>query len=739
MSTHKSIDRICAIAVALALLLTALFMNGKALGIQSDDTTFAYETNLFDNSQVHTINIEMEDWDGFIDTATSEEYQVCDLTIDGETYANVAIRAKGNTSLSSVAQYGNGRYSFKVEFDHYDDKTTYYGLDKLCLNNIIQDNTYMKDYLTYTLMNEFGVDSPLCSYTWITVNGEPWGLYLAVEGVEDSFLQRNYGADTGNLYKPDSMSMGGGRGNGKDFDMDEFQKEQEENSDAETSDKENSGEAADEKAADSGFDSDSEQTQAGPGGQMPGGFDMSQMPEGFDPSQMQGEMPEGFDPSQMQGEMPEGFDASQMPEGFDSSQMPVGASDASTDQESEDGSDSSASFNPGNMMGGMFGSMFGSSDVKLNYIDDDPDSYENIFNNAKTDVKKKDKERLIESLKSLSENENIEEVVDIEEVIRYFVVHNFVVNEDSYTGTMVHNYYLHEDDGQLSMIPWDYNLAFGGFKGGDATSSVNDPIDTPLSVGSNSAHGIIDWIFESEEYTERYHTYFQEFLDSFDLQSMIEETAEMIAPYVEEDPTAFCTYEEFQTGVDTMKSFCELRSQSVQGQLDGTIPTTDEGQNADSSALIDASDLDTSAMGSMSMGGGGQGGQGGQGGSMPGGFSMPPSGDGSSFTPPSGGAASGFSAPPSGEDASGFGAPPSGGDASGFSAPAGGTSESAEEHTTEGTSDAAPDMKDMPEGFDPGAMGMETGYNSSTYQMAGISIGVLALGLIFAGLFKRRK
>ena len=80
----------------------------------------------------------------------------------------------------------------------------------------------MKDYLTYTMMQSFGVSSSLCSFVYITVNGEDWGLYLAVEGVEEAFLERNYGADYGELYKPDSMSFGGGRGNGKDFNIDEF-------------------------------------------------------------------------------------------------------------------------------------------------------------------------------------------------------------------------------------------------------------------------------------------------------------------------------------------------------------------------------------------------------------------------------------------------------------------------------------------------------------------------------------
>ena len=94
---------------------------------------------------------------------------------------------------------GSDQYSLKIEFDHYNAAENYYGLDKLCLNNIIQDNTYMKDFLSYQLMREAGVPSPLCSYAYLTVDGEDWGLYLAVEDVEDAFLERNYGSDHGEL------------------------------------------------------------------------------------------------------------------------------------------------------------------------------------------------------------------------------------------------------------------------------------------------------------------------------------------------------------------------------------------------------------------------------------------------------------------------------------------------------------------------------------------------------------
>ena len=200
MSTHKYIDRFCGAALALTLLAALLFMNGESLGLQPASRVMGYETRLFDTGRVHTLDIVMDDWDGFIETCENEEYASCTVVIDGESCHNVGIRAKGNTSLSMVSSMDSSRYSFKLEFDHYDSTRTYYGLDKLSLNNIIQDTTYMKDYLTYQLMNAYGAAAPLSSYIYITVNGEDWGLYLAAEGVEDGFLRRNYGKDAGELY-----------------------------------------------------------------------------------------------------------------------------------------------------------------------------------------------------------------------------------------------------------------------------------------------------------------------------------------------------------------------------------------------------------------------------------------------------------------------------------------------------------------------------------------------------------
>lgn len=543
MSTSKHFNRICAVVMVLCLAITLMLCFPDAVGIQTASKTLGYESRLFDTSYVHSIDIVMDDWDSFVENCESEEYSSCAVVIDGESYKNIAIRAKGNTSLSQVANYGSDRYSFKLEFDHYSDATTYHGLDKLCLNNIIQDNTYMKDYLCYTMMNYAGVSSPLCSFAYITVNGEDWGLYLAVEAVEDSFLKRNYDS-TGNLYKPDSMSMGGGRGNGKDFDQDDF--------DLSKSDKSNTENDT----------SDSTETSS----------------------------KNNFQPPQM-------------------GNLGSGKGDK-----------------------GGFGGM-GSDDVKLIYTDDDFDSYENIFDSAKTDITDSDKTRLINSIKVLN-SDDVASTVDVDAVIKYFAVHNFVCNFDSYTGSMIHNYYLYENDGILSMIPWDYNLAFGGFVGGsDSTSMINYPIDSPVSGGDTDSRPMLAWIFSDEEYTELYHEALSEFIanyfESGYFGEEIDRVTALISPYVEKDPTKFCTYDEFTKGAAALKEFCTLRAESVRGQLDGTIPSTSDAQSEDSSALISGSFVSISAMGSMN--GGGMGG-----GRQDGGFGTPPNGNFGEFngTPP---------------------------------------------------------------------------------------------------------
>ena len=206
-------------------LCTAAFSGLIAAAAGETGITMAYETALFDTSSVREVNIRMDeaDWNDMLANATAEEYYQCDVEIGGATFYRVAIRPKGNTSLTSIASDPTtDRYSFKLEFDHYVDGQTCFGLDKLILNNNYADATNMKEALIYDMYQYLGADASLYNYARLSVNGEYWGVYLALEAVEDSFLLRNYGVQDGELYKPDSMNIGGGGEPGGDFKADDM-------------------------------------------------------------------------------------------------------------------------------------------------------------------------------------------------------------------------------------------------------------------------------------------------------------------------------------------------------------------------------------------------------------------------------------------------------------------------------------------------------------------------------------
>ena len=216
MVANKHITKIVVAVMATAVVLCLLamaFSDRLTQALGGTGVRKEYEYKLFDTDELISIDILMDEdsWNKMLANATSEEYYVCSVVINGTRLDNVAIRPKGNTSLSAIAMDANSdRFSFKLEFDHFVEGQTCFGLDKLILNNNYADATWMKEALVYDMYRYLGADASLYNYAKISVNGEYWGVYLALEAVEQSFMLRNYGTQDGELYKPDSMGMGGG-------------------------------------------------------------------------------------------------------------------------------------------------------------------------------------------------------------------------------------------------------------------------------------------------------------------------------------------------------------------------------------------------------------------------------------------------------------------------------------------------------------------------------------------------
>lgn len=239
----------------------------------------------------------------------------------------------------------------------------------------------------------------------------------------------------------------------------------------------------------------------------------------------------------------------------------------------------------------------------LAYTSDDPADYSDIFDNV---VGKEDtaaNQRVITALKALSAAEDLETYFDTDAILRYLAAHTVVVNLDSYSSSMAQNYYLYERSGRLTVLPWDYNLAWGGFQSGNAASVINFPIDTPVSGVAMSDRPLLNQLLTDETYLAQYHdhlnTLLQKYFADGHFTQKVQSLHTLISDYVKNDPTAFCTYEAYQTAVEALIELGNLRAQSIQGQLEGSIPSTSEGQQSNPSALIPAGDLKLEDLGSM--------------------------------------------------------------------------------------------------------------------------------------------
>jgi spore coat protein CotH len=529
MILSKHLNKIIGIGLVLALIFSIiLILSNKNQGISEASTSLEYEDKLFNTDEVMEINIDIEeeDWDWLIENATLEEYKSCDVTINGETIYNVGIRPKGNSSLSSVANDSTtDRFSFKLDFDEYVDGQTCFGLDKLALNNVMGDNTYMKEVISYELFDYMDVEAPLYNYSNIKVNDEDWGFYVGIEVIEESFLTRNYGNLNGNLYKPEGMGMGG-EGNGDENDE--------------------------------GFQNRNNQ-------EMPD-INSQEMPD-----MENREMPEMED-----GEMPD------------------------MDNAEDNGENNGGMGGFGGMMGGDSGG------ANLVYNGDDPSNYSTVRDSAVLDsTTDEDFEKVIDMIEHLDSGIDIEEYLDVDQVLRHIAVNTFIVNMDSYFSSMKHNYYLYEENGVCQLLPWDYNLAFGGFQSGDASSVINFPIDNPVTGDDEEMSNtpLVGKLLAVDEYKEKYHEYLEEIVNNYvkngTMEKRINELDSLINEYVKNDNDSFCTYEEYEESLPVLIQYGYDRAESISLQLSGEQPSTETGTYETS--------VDLSVLGSM----GGEEGRGG--------------------------------------------------------------------------------------------------------------------------------
>lgn len=312
-----------------------------------------------------------------------------------------------------------------------------------------------------------------------------------------------------------------------------------------------------------------------------------------------------------------------------------------------------------NAYGALYKGVMTGNGSDLLWLGDDPDSYTGLelkSNSHNGNV-------LIDMLDELNHGTDFESVLFVEEALKYIALNVVTNNTDSYIGGNKQNYYLYEEDGVFSILPWDYNMAFGGLGGGmgmgmgkgvpgrnqsaeNATDDANigardNTEDNAANPGENNARNdigdnlelnavsppqsqndaaaqipanngaqaantapasgtallideptqgalaerpLVAKLLAVDAYKEKYHDIIKEaiggYLSEESFSARVNQLNQMISAYVEQDPTAFYSYEEYQQGVTQLVATNAKQVDNIAQQLAGTIPSSGDGSGS---------------------------------------------------------------------------------------------------------------------------------------------------------------
>jgi hypothetical protein len=154
---------------------------------------------------VHQIQVLIDDpaWD--IATKENTNWFSAIVTEGADMFSQVAVRLQGRSSRRAPS----GRPSLTLRFDRNLAGQAFHGMTRCHLHNAVYDPVLVNELLGYAVCQRAGLAAPRVQYAQVSINGQPRGLYLLVEGVTDDFLDRTFGNHSGSLYEGELSDVDG--------------------------------------------------------------------------------------------------------------------------------------------------------------------------------------------------------------------------------------------------------------------------------------------------------------------------------------------------------------------------------------------------------------------------------------------------------------------------------------------------------------------------------------------------
>jgi hypothetical protein len=120
-----------------------------------------------------------------------------EVQVDGVLYRDVGLHLKGRRGSFRPL---NSKPGLTLKFNKFKKGQRFHGMEKIHLNNAVQDPSFMTEILCGRMFREAGVPAARATNARVRLNGRNVGFYVLVEGITEDFLEQYFQNTQGNLY-----------------------------------------------------------------------------------------------------------------------------------------------------------------------------------------------------------------------------------------------------------------------------------------------------------------------------------------------------------------------------------------------------------------------------------------------------------------------------------------------------------------------------------------------------------
>ena len=182
--------------VSIACVIAVLHLT-PPLGATAQAPSALTTDDFFNDSAVGDILLtaKASDWTTLKKNFEENTYYPCTFVWNGITVPNSTMRSRGSGTRNPQ------KPGLRIDFNRYNTSQRFLGLKYFVLDNMWTDVAMIKERVSMRLFTQLGLPAPRETHVRLFINDEYVGLYVAVEALDELFIERVRGSGTGYLFE----------------------------------------------------------------------------------------------------------------------------------------------------------------------------------------------------------------------------------------------------------------------------------------------------------------------------------------------------------------------------------------------------------------------------------------------------------------------------------------------------------------------------------------------------------